>query len=384
MYDVIVVGARCAGAPTAMLLARKGYRVLLLDRAKFPSDTLSTHFIQMPGMARLQRWGVLGRVMATGCPPITRAVIDIDGQTADADFPVPDEVPGLAAPRRTVLDKVLVDVAVEAGAELREGVMIDSLLLDDGRVGGVQGHTSSIPSLEEHARLVIGADGRNSVVARLVGAEMHDHTPALGGGYYSYWSGVDLKGAELFVYENQFTVAFPTNDDLATIAIAWPPEEYRSSRRDPAGSVLAALDRVGDLGERVRKGEREHELVGVGNLANFLRTPWGKGWALVGDAVYHKDPTPADGIADAFREADLLAKAADGFLSGALSEHEAGDRYRKHLEARAKPLLEKAVTMASFDETSVARATSFLEIQQMHAEETEEIVSGGELQEVAS
>lgn len=384
MYDVIVVGARCAGAPTAMLLARKGYRVLLLDRASFPSDTLSTHFIQIPGMARLQRWGVLERVMATRCPPITRGVIDIDGQSADADFPVPNGIPGLAGPRRTVLDKVLVDAAVESGAELREGVMIDSLLFDDGRVVGVQGHTNNIPTLEERARLVVGADGRNSVIARSVGAEMHDHTPALGGGYYSYWSGVDLKGAELFVYENQFTVAFPTNDDLATIAIAWPADEYRASRRDPAGSVLAALDRLGDLGERVRNGEREHELVGVGNLANFLRTPWGEGWALVGDAVYHKDPAPADGIADAFREADLLAESADGFLSGALSEQEAGERYRKQLEARAKPLLKKAVTMASFDVTSVERATSFLEIQQMHAEETEEILSGGDLQEMAS
>ncbi len=153
MYDAIVVGARCAGSPTAMLLARRGHRVLLVDRAKFPSDTISTHFIQAPGMARLQRWGLLEEVMATDCPPITTGVLDINGESVETDFEVPNPLPGLAAPRRTVLDKVLVDAAADAGAELREGVMIDSLLFEDGRVIGVQGHSSTHSSFCERSRI---------------------------------------------------------------------------------------------------------------------------------------------------------------------------------------------------------------------------------------
>ena len=373
MYDVIVVGARCAGSPTAMLLAAKGYRVLVVDHASFPSDTMSTHFIQLPGMVRLKRWGLLDRVMATGCPPITSGMLDIDGQQVEAEFPGPSGVPGIAAPRRTVLDKILVDAAAEAGAEVREGVFIDSLVFQNGRVVGVQGHTAQ-GNVAETARMVVGADGRNSLVARAAGAVTYADTPALGGGYYSYWSGVECQQAELYLYEGLFSVAFPTNEDLTTIAVAFLPDAFKETRRDSEGSVLSALDRLGTLGERVRGGTREERLVPLTNLTNFLRTSHGPGWALVGDAGYHKDPQPADGISDAFRAVDQLVDTLDALLSGRASEEEGLAGYQHQRDAIAKPLLEQTVKMSSFDSTPMERATAFLELQAMHAEEVEQLV----------
>ena len=382
MYDVIVVGARCAGSPTAMELARRGHRVLLVDRAHFPSDTMSTHFIQIPGIARLHRWGLLEDVMATGAPALTKGVLDMGGEVAEADFPTPGPLPGLAAPRRTVLDKVLVDAAVEAGAVLREGVMVDSLVTEGGRVVGIKGHSATESEVEERARIVIGADGRNSVVARFVEAENIEYNMPPAGGYYSYWSGVDCDAAELFLYDDQFTVAFPTNDGLVTIALVLTEHWYQESRKDPEASVTAALDRLGSLGERVRKGKREHDLIPATNLPNFIKNPAGPGWALVGDAAYHKDPTPADGITDAYRSADLLVAAVDDFLAGRSSEAEAMNRYGEEMTNTAKPLLEKTREMTDWDSSILERGTAFLELQGMHGAEAEEILGSSEKEEV--
>src|SRR5919109_4655931 len=139
-YDAIIVGARCAGSPTAMLLAQKGYRALVVDKATFPSDTMSTHFIHPPGVASLERWGLLDRLAATGCPPVTTYSFDF-GPLAVSGSPRP--IDGVAVgycPRRTVLDKILVDAAVDAGVELREGFTVDEILADNGTVTGIRGH----------------------------------------------------------------------------------------------------------------------------------------------------------------------------------------------------------------------------------------------------
>src|SRR5688572_30397557 len=156
MYDAIVVGARCAGSPTAMLLAQKGYKVLLLDKAKFPSDTISTHAIWPPGTAKLKRWGLLDKIAATNCPLIKKATFDAGPIALIAGFLPSDGVTDVYAPRRTVLDKILVDAAVEAGAELREGFSVDEVLIEEGRAGGVRGHGHGGSSVTEKARIVIG------------------------------------------------------------------------------------------------------------------------------------------------------------------------------------------------------------------------------------
>src|SRR5437667_4168951 len=156
-YDAIIVGARCAGSPTAMLLARKGYRVLVVDRATFPSDTVSTHVMHPLGVAALVRWGLLDRLVATGCPPIHTYTFDfgpftLSGAPGTADAPV------AYCPRRTVLDKLLVDAAVAAGADVREGFTVAEVTFDDGHVVGIKGHSKGGNAVEERAKIVIGAD----------------------------------------------------------------------------------------------------------------------------------------------------------------------------------------------------------------------------------
>ena len=200
MHDVIVVGTRVAGAPLAMLLARQGHRVLAVDRAVFPSDTMSTHYIQAEGVKRLQEWGLYERVMASNCPPIPEIAFHVGGvrMPAPRDPAMPDAI----CPRRVVLDKVLVDAAREAGAEVREGFSVQEVLIEDGAVDGVRGRNSDGASVDERARVTVGADGRHSMVARAVQAAEYDARPAYSCGYYAYFSGVPLPGgAEAYVGE---------------------------------------------------------------------------------------------------------------------------------------------------------------------------------------
>jgi len=188
-YDAIVVGARCAGSPTAMLLARKGYKVLVVDRARFPSDTVSTHIVHPPGVSALRRWGLLDRLVATGCPPIDTYALDF-GPFTISGAPGTEEAPVAYAPRRTVLDKLLVDAASEAGVEVREGFTVEEVVLEDGRVTGVRGRGRDGGTVTEHAPVVVGADGRHSLVARAVKPEQYHEKPQLLCGYYTYWSGL--------------------------------------------------------------------------------------------------------------------------------------------------------------------------------------------------
>src|SRR5678815_1963502 len=169
-FDVIVIGARCAGSPVAMLLARQGYKVLVVDKATFPSDTISTHLLHPPGVSALRRWGLLDRLVATGCPPIRTYKFDV-GPFVLAGAPGPAESPVAYGPRRTVFDKLLVDAAAEAGAEIREGFVVDEVVMDDGFVTGIRGHERGGASVTEKARVVVGADGLHSIVARATHAE---------------------------------------------------------------------------------------------------------------------------------------------------------------------------------------------------------------------
>jgi flavin-dependent dehydrogenase len=188
-FDAIVVGARCAGSPTAMLLARKGYRVLLVDRATFPRDTVSTHILHPLCALALARWGLLGRLAATGCPPIHTYAFDFGPFTLEG-APGTPEAPVGYCPRRTILDKLLVDAAAEAGAEVREGFAVEDILIDDGGVVGIRGR-SKHGDVIERARIVVGADGRHSLVAAAIRPEQYDEKPRLLAGYYTY--GADCR-----------------------------------------------------------------------------------------------------------------------------------------------------------------------------------------------
>jgi flavin-dependent dehydrogenase len=320
MYDAIVIGARCAGASTAMLLARAGHEVLLADRAPFPSEIPHGHFIHRHGPARLSRWGLLDRVFATGCEAITSFVVDV------GDFPlvgqdlVVDGVPAGLAPRRAPLD----------------GVLLDDLVFDDGRVIGIEGRGDG-KSVAERARFVVGADGRNSRVAKKVEAPVYDAAPTLTIWYFSYWSGVPGDALELYQRERRIIFAFPTNDGLYAVFVGWPTPELDAVRRDPERALLAVVDQVPELAERVRGGQREERLLGATQLPNFLRRPGGPGWALVGDAGCHKDPVLALGVCDAFRDAELLAEALGRVLSGAQPEAAALAEYERRRNDATMP-----------------------------------------------
>lgn len=309
MYDAIIAGARCAGSATAMLLARKGYRVLLVDKASFPSDTLSCHYIHQPGVARLHNWGLLDKVAASGCPAIGRQVFDV-GPFALSGTPHPADGIGVAyAPRRTVLDKILVDAAVEAGAEVRERFPVTHVISENGRVVGVRGRSEQGWVISERARVVIGADGMRSFVARAVNAPVYNETPSYSCAYYSYWSDVECDSAELYPRPGRMIVAAPTNDGLTMTIVYWPEGDFNRVRSNIEERFMEAVDQAPTLAERLRSGKRAEKFRGTTDLRGFFRRPYGPGWALVGDAGYHKNPVTAEGISDAFRDAELLVDA---------------------------------------------------------------------------
>lgn len=315
-YDVIVVGARCGGSPTAMLLARQGYRVLLVDRVSFPRDTVSAHCVTIPGVARLASWGLREAVAASGCPPILRMTVDIGDVAVSGSPPPLDGVAEQYCVRRTVLDQILVEAAVDAGAELRERFVVEELLVEDDRVAGVEARDREGNVATERARLVVGADGLYSVVARAAEASTYAERPSLTCFAYAYWSGVALDGAEIHLRDGRAIFAFPTNDGLACIGMEWPAAEARAFRANVEANYLETLDLAPGLAARVRAGAREGRFVATADLPNFFRQAHGPGWVLVGDAGCHKDPHLAQGISDAFRDAEFLANAIDDGLSG--------------------------------------------------------------------
>ena len=347
-YDAIVVGARCAGAPTAMLLARKGYRVLVVDRASFPSDTLSTHMIHAPGVAALKRWGLLDTVTATGCPPIETYSFDF-GPFTIAGAPRPtDGISTGYAPRRTVLDKILVDAAAHAGAEVREQFTLDEVVIDDGAVVGIRGHGDDGKSVLERARVVIGADGRNSQVAKAVRPEQYNDKPMLQWSYYTYWSGLPVDGFEIVIRPDRGWGTFMTNDGLTLLVVGWPYAESKAYKADVEANYLKTLELAPEFAERVRAATREERFYG-GSVPNFFRRPFGPGWALVGDAGYNKDPITAQGISDAFHDAELCTTAVDDVFNGGRSFDDAMSVYHHTRDARVLPIYEFTTQLARLE-----------------------------------
>jgi len=350
MYDVIVVGARCAGSPTAMLLARKGYRVLLVDKATFPSDTMSGQAIHARGGACLKRWGVLEQVIATNCPAITSVTLDFGPFSLIGPVLTVDGVAALYAPRRIILDHILVNAAVEAGAKLREGFHVQELLMDGEQVTGIRGRSVQGMPFEEKATLLVGADGMHSVVARAVQAPTYFEKPIFNCSYYAYWSGISLEGIEIFPRDHRIILAIPTNDSKVLIAIQWPRAEFDAIRRDIRGHFLETLEAyTPDLANRVRQGTQVERFVGTGDLPNFFRKPYGPGWALVGDAGHFKDPVLAHGISDAFHDAELLTEAIDSGLTGRWPMQEALADYERRRNETALPLYELNCQMATLE-----------------------------------
>jgi 2-polyprenyl-6-methoxyphenol hydroxylase-like FAD-dependent oxidoreductase len=345
-YDAIVVGARCAGSPTAMLLARKGYRVLVVDKATFPSDTISTHLIHPPGVATLRRWGLLDRLVETGCPPIDTYAFDF-GPFTITGSPGTDEAPVAYGPRRTVLDKLLVDAATEAGAEVREGFTVEDVVIEDGRVTGVRGHGKGGAPVTERARVVVGADGLHSKVAQAVKAEPYDEKPPLNASYYTYWSGLPMNGRfEAYIRDDRGCAAWPTNGELTLVIAGWTYSKFTENRHDIERHYHEAIGDAPAFAERLRAARREERFVGL-SVPNYFRKPFGPGWALLGDAGYNKDFITAQGIQDAFRQAEQVATALDQAFTGARSFDDAMAEYQAARDQKAKPMYEFTAGLAT-------------------------------------
>lgn len=317
-YDAIVVGARCAGSPTAMLLARQGLRVLLVDRHTFPSDTLSTHLIHPAGVAYLKCWGLLEGLIDTGAPPIDRYSFDF-GPVAISGRP--DGVDGCVlayAPRRTLLDDLLVHAAGAAGAEVWQGFTVQEVLTEEGVVTGIRGRGRDGRSAAVRADLVVGADGRNSMVAKAVKPHEYNRKPTLSVAYYTYWEDLDVEHFEAYIRPRRGWATWPTNDGRVLTVFGWPYDELEANRQDIEGNVLASLELAPSFAERVRRATRVEPFRG-GAMPNVFRKPYGRGWALAGDAGFLHDPITAQGMTDAFRDADLLTRA--------IAQHRAGRAY---------------------------------------------------------
>ena len=336
MYDVIVVGARCAGATSAMLLARRGYRVLCVDRASFPKDTVSTHLLRQGGVARLRDWGLLDALKATNCAPINNITMSYADATFSGFSDPIDGIEEVYAPRRTVLDKLLQDAARSAGVEIREGITVTDLVRDGDVVTGIVGHDEQDRPLVEHARLVIGADGRASTVAELVGAEQYNVEPAHSFTVYTYWTGVEMQN-RLHIRDRQAVGGWPTNDGKTLMFVVQLVDRFTEFRTDVEGNFLRAFKETApDLAELLDSGERDERITVARTPDNFYRVSHGDGWALVGDAGYHKDPFTGLGISDAFAYADLLAERAHEGLSGARPLIEALAEYQQQRDKSSK------------------------------------------------
>jgi 2-polyprenyl-6-methoxyphenol hydroxylase-like FAD-dependent oxidoreductase len=349
MYDAIVVGARCAGSPTSMLLARRGYRVLLVDKATFPSDTISTHILWPHGVAALARWGLASALEATGVPPICRPMSFDVGPFALRGTIAANDGRGGLCPRRTVLDNLLLQAAATSGVEVREAFTVESLVFDGDTVVGIRGRHRNGTIVEERARLVIGADGVHSLVAKHVRAPEYDRRPVAACAYYSYFSDVPQDDIELYVRDHCAFGAIPTNDGLHLVMVNWPTREFAVVRADIDGHVQRALAMAPDLAARVNSGRREETWYGTAGVPNYFRKPYGKGWALVGDASYCRDPLTAQGMSDAFMDAEQVADAIDAGLSGRLDLEAALAAAEAERNERVGPMYELTNQLAALE-----------------------------------
>ncbi|HEX6201544.1 MAG TPA: FAD-dependent monooxygenase [Thermoanaerobaculia bacterium] len=349
-YDAVVVGARVAGAATALLLARRGLSVLLVDRAAAPgSDTLSTHALMRAGVLQLRRWGLLDRLVATGAPPVRRTVVHYGDEIEVVDVREKAGVGALYAPRRTVLDPLLVAAAAEAGVEVRYGVAVDRLLWRGGRVAGVAGTTRDGAPFAARARLVIGADGHRSLVAREVAAPLTWRGTAAGAFVYGYWPAAGADGYEWFYRPGVSAGIMPTNGGEVCFWVGTSRQRFLGElggdpRRAFARLLAAAAPEVAGRYAPERRRGRLHGWAGV---AGWQRRPWGPGWALVGDAGAFRDPLSAHGMTDALRDAELLADAAAAALGGA-DEARALAGYERTRDEISLPLAEITDVAAAY------------------------------------
>ncbi|MCO8125923.1 FAD-dependent monooxygenase [Acidimicrobiia bacterium EGI L10123] len=351
-HDVVVVGSRCAGASTAMLLAQQGVDVVTIDRSRFPSDTLSTHSLARGAVVQLHRWGILDEVLASGAPAIREVSFHIGDTVIRKDIKAAAGVDHLVAPRRHILDDILLRAAEQAGARVRTGVTVtDVTRAATGRVDGVVGRGADGEPVELHARFVVGADGLRSRIARAVDAPVTDQRHANGACHYTYVADLDFQGTEFHLSDGGFVGLFPTHCGEANVWVSTPVDRAEGLR----GGVdrnRAFRDLVAEISpafaDRLAAARQTAPVRGFSAMPNLLRQPVGDGWALVGDASYFRDAITGHGMTDAFRDAEHLARTIGAVLAGDVDEADAMARYHARRDEMVSDLFEITCALALF------------------------------------
>jgi 2-polyprenyl-6-methoxyphenol hydroxylase-like FAD-dependent oxidoreductase len=353
VFDVVVVGARPAGAAVALLLARAGVSVALVDRSAYGSDTVSTHGLMRAGVLQLSRWGLLDRVVAAGTPPIRATTFHyLPDETVRVSIRPYGGVDALYAPRRTVLDRLLVDAAVEAGAEALFRSAATGVVRDRGdRVTGVRIRPAG-RSAEDvlRARVVVGADGIRSLVANHVSARVTHRGAAATAFLYRYVADLPVDGYEWAYGRRAAAGLIPTNHDETCVFVGTTPTELHALRGSGSDQAFATLlDRAApSLAERVARGKPVGRLHGWAGMPAQVRRAWGPGWALVGDAGYYRDPITTHGITDALRDAELLSDELVATLAGTVPEPVALARYEGTRDRVSERLLAATEAVATY------------------------------------
>lgn len=351
-YDAVVVGARVAGAATAMLLAQEGLNVLVLDRARAGADPLSTHALMRGGVLQLRRWGLLDGVVDAGTPPVTQTVIHYGDDAEAIDISPKAGVDALYNPRRTLLDPLLVDAATAAGAHVRFGADVRAVQRDgSGRVTGVIYRDRDGTTRSANAAITIGADGRRSLIARTVRAQntvTGRHASAV---IYGYWSGIEVDRDEWFYRPGMAAGLIPTNGHHVGVWVSTSSARFRADFHGAPKESFTRLLRLAapEIAGDVARAEHVERLRGHLGAPGYVRRPWGPGWALVGDAGYLKDPITAHGITDALRDAELLARAVTASGTPGVGARDAWVDYELTRDALSGRMFAIADEVASYD-----------------------------------
>jgi 2-polyprenyl-6-methoxyphenol hydroxylase-like FAD-dependent oxidoreductase len=369
-YDVVIVGARAAGAATAHLLARSGLHVLLLDRGRYGTDTLSTHALMRGGVLQLSRWGLLNKVIAAGTPAVRRTTFRYAGAVVPITIKSSYGVDALYAPRRTVLDPILVDAAVAAGADVRFGVAVSDIERDHhGTVIGVVGRARDGQPFRARARIVVGADGIRSTIAERVGAPFERLGTSVAALTYGYWSGLETDGYEWNFRPDAASGVVPTNDGQACVYAS--ASRRRIGRGGPGPLSRIVAESSPDLAERLTAATPPPALRMFTGRRGHIRRSWGRGWALVGDAGYFKDPLSAHGLTDALRDAELLARGIVAVVVDGADERDALASYQTTRDALSTALFEVMDVIAGHRWTDAEIPDLLLQLNTAMADELE-------------
>jgi 2-polyprenyl-6-methoxyphenol hydroxylase-like FAD-dependent oxidoreductase len=373
-YDVVVVGARVAGAATAFLLARHGLRVLLVDRGRYGTDTLSTHALMRGGVLQLTRWGLLDEIIAAGTPAVRRTTFRYADDLVPITLKESYGVEALYAPRRTVLDPILVDAAAAAGAEVRFGITVTGVERDrHGTVTGITGRAREGETVRAAARIVVGADGIRSTVAEAVDAPYERVGKSVAAVTYGYWTGLETDGYEWNFRPDAASGVVPTNDGQACVFASASPRRIGRGGLEPLTRIVA--ESPGDLTARLTAAAPPAALRTFTGRPGHIRRSWGNGWALVGDAGYFKDPLGAHGLTDALRDAELLARGIVAVVRDGAGERDALSGYQANRDALSTALFDVTDVIAGHRWTDAEIPDLLLQLNAAMADELETLAA---------